>query len=117
MPKANGIDVRLTKNFQQLNKFIERPVHPFLSAQDMIRQIDPKAKVFGTLDAVMGYFQIELAEESKSLTMFLKLWGKYRYNRSPIGCCASQDWLNQISGQVIINHQDWVAKIVDDILV
>ena len=70
MPKPNGVDIRLTTNFQQLNKHIERPVHPFLSAQDTIRQIDPKAKVFGTLDAVMGYFQIELAEESKDLTTF-----------------------------------------------
>ena len=37
VPKPNGIDIRLTTNFQQLNKHIERPVHPFLSAQDTIR--------------------------------------------------------------------------------
>ena len=117
VPKANGVDVRLTTNFQQLNKHIERPIHPFLSAQDTIRQIDPNAKVFGTLDAVMGYFQIELSEESKSLTCFLTPWGKFAYNRSPMGCSASQDWWNHISDQVIIDFQAWSAKIVDDILI
>ena len=39
VPKPNGIDIRLTTIFQQLNKFIKRPRHPFLSAYDMIRQI------------------------------------------------------------------------------
>ena len=117
VPKPNGIDIRLTTNFQQLNKFIERPIHPFLSAYDTIRQISPKAKVFGTLDAVMGYFQLELDEESSELTTFLTPYGKYKYNRSPMGCNASQDWWNKISDQVVIDHQEFSAKIVDDILV
>ena len=117
VPKANGVDVRLTTNFQQLNKHIARPVHPFLSAQDTIRQIDPSASVFGTLDAVMGYFQIELGEESRHLTTFLTPWGKYQYNRSPRGCSASQDWWNRISDQAVIDFQAWSAKIVDDILI
>ena len=34
-----------------------------------------------------------------------------------MGCCASQDGWNQISVQVVIDPQDWAAKIVDDILV
>ena len=117
VPKPNGIDIRLTTNFQQLNKFIERPIHPFLSAYDTIRQISPKAKVFGTLDAVMGYFQLELDEESSELTTFLTPYGKFKYNRSPMGCNASQDWWNKVSDQVVIDHQDFSAKIVDDILV
>ena len=49
------------------------------SAKPAIGTIDPKAKVFGgTLDTVMGYFQIELADDSKDLTVFLTLWGKFR---------------------------------------
>ena len=116
VPKSNGVDVRLTTNFQQLNKFIERPVHPFLSAQDTIRQISPDARVFGTLDAVMGYFQLALAEESSLLTTFLTPYGKYRYNRSPMRCNASQDWWNRVSDELIIDFQKWSAKIVDDIM-
>ena len=116
VPKANGVDVRLTTNFQQLNKFIERPIHPFLSAQDTIRQISPDARVFGTLDAVMGYFQLALAEESSMLTTFLTPYGKYKYNRSPMGCNASQDWWNKVSDELIKDYQAWSAKIVDDIM-
>ena len=86
VPKANGINVQLTTNFQQLNTFIERPIHPFMSAQDTIRQINPSARVFGTLNAVMGYFQLGLSEKSSLLTTLLTPWGKYRYKRSPMGC-------------------------------
>ena len=34
----------------------------------------------------MGYFQLALAEERSMLTTFLTLYGKYKYNRSPMGC-------------------------------
>ena len=99
VPKANGVDVRLTTNFQQLNKFIERPIHPCLSAHETVRQIDPKAKVFATLDAIMGYFQLELDAVSSDYTTFLTPWGKFKYNRSPMGCSASQDWWNKVSDE------------------
>ena len=64
----------------------------------------------------MGYFQLELSEESLQLTTFLTPYGKYKYNRSPMGCNASQDWWNKVSNELIIEFQKWSAKIVDDIL-
>ena len=115
--KSNGQDVRLVVDYRELNKQIQRPVHPFMSAADTIRQIGPTAKFFATLDAVSGYFQIRLTEKSAKLTTFLAPWGKWRFNRSPMGCCASQDWWNAESDKVVEEFQEWCAKIVDDIII
>ena len=34
-----------------------------------------------------------------------------------MGCKATQDWWNQLSDQVLVDFQEWSAKIVDDILI
>ncbi len=113
--KPNG-KVRLVTDFQQLNKFVKRPVHPFSSSGEIIRSIPHTAKVFCTLDAVSGYFQIKLSEHSSKLTTFLLPWGKFRYCRCPQGCTASSDeWCSR--SDVLIAGLAWAAKIVDDILI
>ena len=66
---------------------------------------------------MMGYFQLELDAVSSELTTFLTPYGKFKYNRSPMGCSASQDWWNKVSDTVVIEFQDFAVKIVDDILV
>ena len=116
VPKHNG-GCRLVTDYTRLNRFIERPVHPFMSAQDCLKQISPTAKVFATLDAVSGYFQVPLSEEASKLTTFLTMWGKYRYTRGPMGCKATSDWWCQLSDQITIDFQAWSAKIVDDVLI
>ena len=116
VPKPNG-GVRMVTDYTAINKYIERPIHPFMSAQDTIRQIGPKAQYFATLDAVSGYFQVPISEDAMLLTTFLTPWGKFCYTRGPMGFKATQDWWNQISDVVIIDFQEWCAKIVDDIIV
>ena len=56
--------MRLVVDLVQLNKHVKRPVHPFMSPKDIINQIESGAKYFATLDAMSGYWQIELDKES-----------------------------------------------------
>ena len=115
--KENGkAGVRLITDFRVLNQFVKRPVHPFMSANDIIQRILPESKVFAKLDAVQGYFQIKLDEESSDLTTFLLPSGRYKYNRTPMGLNASGDEWNQRSDAVITGLV-WAAKIIDDILI
>ena len=93
VPKPNG-GVRMVTDYTAINKYIERPIHPFMSAQDTIRQIGPKAQYFATLDAVSGYFQVPISEDAMLLTTFLTPWGKFCYTRGPMGFKATQDWWN-----------------------
>ena len=83
---------RLVTDYRQLNKVIKRPVHPFAPATDLIKKIEPGATLFVKIDAVHGYFQVPLDEESSLLTTFLLPTGWYRYNGCPMGLNASNDY-------------------------
>ena len=91
VPKPNG-KVRLVTDYTVLNKTINRPVHPFLSAKDLMLRIKPTSKVFAKVDAIHGYFQIPLAKQSSLLTTFLLDSGRYRYTACPMGLSCSSDF-------------------------
>jgi hypothetical protein len=114
--KPDGIRVRLVTDFTGLNKFISRPVHPFLCPQDIIKGILPTSKYFITLDAVQGYYQVPLDAESSDLTTFLLPDGKYKFLRAPMGLKPSSDEWCQRSDIVFANIPG-LLKIVDDILI
>ena len=82
VPKADGIKMRLVTGYTQLNKYVKRPVHPFPSTRDILQAIPKEAKIFAKLDAVHGYFQLALDEESSITTTFLLPQGKFRYLRA-----------------------------------
>ena len=109
-------ELRLVTDFQELNKYLERPVHPFPSSQDIIQDILPDSRFFAKLDAVQGYFQVPLDEESADLTTFLLPDGKYRYKVAPMGIKPSSDVFCSKTDPAI-EGLPWAAKIVDDILI
>ena len=67
VPKADGKRVRLATDFTALNKFIQRPRHPFPSTREIIEAIPLDAKLLCKLDAVHGYFQLALDDKSSKL--------------------------------------------------
>ena len=74
-----------------LNKLVKRPVHPFPSTREILQAIPVTAKYFAKLDAVHGYFQLALDEQSSKLTTSLLPQGKFRYTRALMGLNASSD--------------------------
>ena len=73
-------------------------------------------KIFAKLDAVHGYFQLALDEESSYLTTFLLPQGRFRYLRAPMGLNASSgEWCRH--SDVAVEGLDWCMKIVDDIII
>ena len=115
VPKHNG-KLRLVTDFRGLNKLVKRPIHPFPAAKDIIRQIKPDSKVFAKIDAIHGYFQIRLDEESSKLCTFLLPSGKYRYLSAPMGCSASSDEYCRRTDEAF-QGLDWLLKVVDDALI
>ena len=59
VPKPNG-KVRLVVDYRSINKFIERPVHPFPSPRDVLKSINSKSNWFLKFDAAHGYYQVPL---------------------------------------------------------
>lgn len=117
VPKEGGKGgLRLVTDYTALNKYVKRPVHPFPSSLDIIRAIKPDSSYFAKLDAVQGYFQIPLDEESSLLTTFLLPSGRYKYKRAPMGLNASSDEWCQRS-DAALQGLEGVTKLVDDILI
>ena len=115
VPKPNG-KLRLVTDFTHLNRYIKRPVHPFPYAQDIMKNIPPGTKVFAKLDALQGYHQVPLDEESQLLTTFLLPTGKYKYLRGPMGLRSTNDVYCAKSDKTTHGVPS-TQKIVDDILV
>ena len=61
--KPDGKNVRMVTDFTRFNSFVKRPVHPFACVSEILHTI-PSANFFAKMDAVNGYFQIALDEES-----------------------------------------------------
>ena len=56
VPKSDGKSVRLVTDYTKLNSFVQRPVHPFSSVNDIVQAIPSSASIFAKFDAVNGYF-------------------------------------------------------------
>ena len=90
-----------------------RPTHVFPSTKDILRNIEPEAKVFAKVDCTHGYYQIPLAEESRHYTTFLLESGRYRYKKAVMGLNSSSDEFCYRSDKAFAGHKG-TMKIVDD---
>ena len=112
--KPNG-KVRLVVDYREINQYIDRPVHPFPSPRDIVRDIKPDSKWFLKMDATQGYYQVPLDDESKNLTTFLLPSGRYRFTRAPMGLSPSSDGFCERTDNILQPVPD-LLKIVDDAL-
>ena len=115
VPKRGTDERRLTVDLTQLNRQVKRPVHPMKSVKDAIADITG-AKYFTLLDARHGYWQVPLAEESRSLTTFITPWGRYQYLRNPQGFIGAGDEFNLRTDAAFAGIEN-MAKVVDDCLI
>ena len=115
VPKPNG-KVRSVVDLVQLNKFVERPTHPFPAPKDIVARVPKGAKCFAVFNAANGYWQIPLEEESRKYTTFMTEWGRFRYKRAPMGLVSSGDEFCARTDRALADIPG-VYKLVDDILV
>ena len=107
-------NLRVTIDFQELNKQCIRELHHVESLFRLASQV-PKNTYKTLLDAVDGYQQIELDEESRLLTNFITNWGPYHFLRLPAGLIDSGDKYTSRYDSVI-QHIPRKVKCVDDTL-
>ena len=94
--KPNG-KVRPCVDFRKLNKAVKRPRF-MIPTPDEIYQKLAGSKIFTTIDATSGYWQIPLDEESSHLTTFITESGRYRFTRLPFGISlASETYQREMS--------------------
>ena len=113
--KADG-SARICVDLTRLNKFVKRPVYPPRSPKDAVACISGKARFFTTVDAVQGYHQVPLHEDSQHLTTFVTPWGRFKFLRGTMGLNATGDEYNRRSDEAVGDLPNTV-KVVDDLLV
>ena len=74
---------------QELNKVIQHLKYQMPTLEELLPKLC-KAKIFSTLDAKDGFYQISLDEASSKLTTFWTPFGRYRYLRMPFGVSLPQ---------------------------
>jgi len=113
--EKSGGALRLVTDYKSLNEFIQRPIHLFPSAEQIMKNIKPTSKIYCKLDAINSYYQVRLDSPSQLLTCFLLPWGRFCYTVAPMGLAPSSDEFCRRSDEVILGL-DYAQKIVDDVL-
>ena len=71
---------------------------------------------YGTsLDLNMGYYHIELTPTSRKYCTIVLPWGKYEYQRLPMGLCNSPDIFQEKMSE-LMSGLEFVRVYIDDLL-
>ena len=114
VPKVNG-DIRLCVDMRCANEAIIRERHPIPTVDEVLQSLN-QSTVFSKLDLKWGYHQVELDQESRSITTFVTHCGLYRYKRLMFGINAAPEIYQHVIQQALQNCGN-AANISDDIIV
>jgi len=114
IPKKDG-SVRFISDFRQLNLQIRRKPFPIPKIQDLLLKLEG-FQYATSLDLNMGYYHIELSPFSKQLCTIVLPWGKYEYQRLPMGLCNSPD-IFQEKMSTLMADLEFCRAYIDDLLV
>ncbi|KAK3737630.1 hypothetical protein QZH41_006455 [Actinostola sp. cb2023] len=101
--------IRICLDPKDLNQALKRPKYQMPTLDELLPKLN-NAKVFTTLDAKDGFYQISLDEQSSKLTTFWTPFGRYRYLRMPFGVntapeefeCKLQEKLADLPGVEVL---------------
>ena len=114
IPKKDGT-VRFISDFRELNKRIKRKPYPIPRIQDLLLKLEGFQHAT-SLDLNMGYYHIELTPFSKQLCTIVLPFGKYEYQRLPMGLCNSPDIFQEKVSE-LMDGLEFVRAYIDDILI
>eukprot|EP00731_Ephydatia_muelleri_P036384 Em0245g3a len=115
VPKKSSGSIRICVDLRPLNENVMREKFPLPKVDEILAQL-AGARVFSKLDANMGFWQIPLSPECRSLTTFITPFGRFHFNKLPFGVsCASELFQKRMA--VILEGLEGVLCLVDDVLV
>jgi transposase InsO family protein len=106
--------VRFISDFRELNKRIKRKPFPIPHIQDMLMNLEG-FQYATSLDLNMGYYHIELSPYSRELCTIVLPFGKYEYQRLPMGLCNSPDIFQEKMSE-LMQGLEFVRTYIDDLL-
>lgn len=85
-----GKKLRICLDPQELNKAIKREHYQLPTIEEIASRL-ADAKIFSSLDANAGFWQIPLSEKSTDLTTFNTPYGRYKFLRMPFGISSAPE--------------------------
>ena len=114
IPKKDGT-VRTISDFRELNKRIIRKPYPIPKISTTLQELE--GFTYATaLDLNMGYYTIRLDPKSSEICTIIFPWGKYSYQRLPMGFGGSAD-IFQAQMMDLMASLDYVRAYIDDLLI
>jgi len=114
IPKKDG-SVRFISDFRELNKRIHRKPFPIPKIQDLMLKLEGFMHAT-SLDLNMGYYHIELSPNSKRLCTIVLPFGKFEYQRLPMGLSNSPDIFQEKMSD-LMRGLEFVRAYIDDLLI
>ena len=105
--------VRICVDVKQLNTAVRCEHHMLPSLED-IAPNHAESKVFSTLDAASGFWQIPIDEDSQLLTTFITPFGRYAFRRLTFGISSAPRYSKM---STLLEGLDGVELITDDLVV
>ena len=94
--KKDSDDIRMCVDLSKLNQYVKREHFPAPPPREVVVDIaSSSARYFTKFDALSGYHQIPLAEESQKLTTFITPFGRYKFLCAPFGLSSISDHYNR----------------------
>ena len=107
--------MRFITDSHRLNQQLVRNPYPSPRLGETMQQ--PEGFYYAiVLHINMGYYTMRLAPASQDMTKIVTAFGKFRYNRPPMGMCALGD-IFQTNVENPLGDIEGVKTYIDDILV
>ena len=108
--------LRFCVDYRRLNAVTHKDTFPLPRIDDLLDQMQGK-KVFSTLDAKRGYWQIKVQEESKEKTAFVTFEGLYEFRVMPFGLCNAPSTFQRLMQRILQGLGSFCSVYIDDILI
>ena len=116
-PKKNTDRNRMCVDLSRLNRYVRRERYQSPTPAEAVADIAASsAKVFTVLDAMKGYHQCPLDEDSQLLTTFITPHGRFKYLRAPYGISSISEHYDRRMAKAFTGLTGF-RRIVDDIVI
>ena len=112
--KKDG-SIRCCADLRNLNKYVKRSRMQIPTFEE-IRASFSGATVFSVLDCTGGFYQIPIAEACQTILTFATPFGRYCYQRMPMGLTSAPEIYQKIMTDLLADI-DGAVSYIDDILI
>ena len=117
IPKKNTENICMCVDISHLNWYVQQERYMLPTPAEAITDIAAaNAKYFMVLDAMKGYLQCPLDQDSQLLITFITPIGRLKYLRAPYGISSIYEHYNRCMAEALANLLGF-CRIVDDIVV